>query len=182
MAEDGTIYERDQITKWLSSNNRSPVTNAAMGARLVAAQATRSLVESLLESEGVDDDAAAAWHAASARKKITGALPGGIDAAKVHLDRAAALVESTECDVLREALALRDQHKGVLTKAAAAGVTREVESILAGRTLRSPMTAWRPDLRDGAIIRLIDDVDELKRLFARPARQPKSRWPMGGPC
>ena len=168
MAEDGTIYERDQITKWLSSNNRSPVTNAAMGARLVAAQNTRSLVESLLESENVDDDAAAAWHAASARKKITGALPGGIDAAKVHLDRAAALESSTECDVLREALALRDQHKGVLTKAAAAGVTREVESILSGRT-RSPMTAWRPDLKAGAIIRLIDDRDELKRLFSRPA-------------
>ena len=169
MAEDGAIYERDQITKWLSSNNRSPVTNAAMGARLVAAQNTRSLVESLLESENVDDDAAAAWHAASARKKITGALPGGVDAAKVHLDRAAALVESsTECEVLREALALRDQHKGVLTKAAAAGVTREVESILSGRT-RSPMTAWRPDLRAGAIIRLIDDRDELKRLFGRPA-------------
>ena len=169
MAEDGAIYERDQITKWLSSNNRSPVTNAAMGARLVAAQNTRSLVESLLESENVDDDAAAAWHAASARKKITGALPGGIDAAKVHLDRAAALESSTECDVLREALALRDQHKGVLTKAAAAGVTREVESILSGRTLRSPMTAWRPDLKAGAIVRLIDDADELKRLFARPA-------------
>ena len=95
--------------------------------------------------------AAAAWHAASARKKISGALPGGIDAAKVHLDRAAALVESsTECDVLREALALRDQHKGVLTKAAAAGVTREVESILSGRT-RSPMTAWRPTLRPGQL-------------------------------
>ena len=169
MAEDGAIYERDQITKWLSSNNRSPVTNAAMGARLVAAQNTRSLVESLLESESVDDDAAAAWHSASARKKITGALPGGIDAAKVHLDRAAALESSTECDVLREALALRDQHKGVLTKAAAAGVTREVESILSGRTLRSPMTAWRPDLKAGAIVRLIDDADELKRLFARPA-------------
>ena len=168
MAEDGAIYERDQITKWLSSNNRSPVTNAAMGARLVAAQNTRSLVESLLESENVDDDAAAAWHSASARKKITGALPGGIDAAKVHLDRAAALESSTECDVLREALALRDQHKGVLTKAAAAGVTREVESILSGRT-RSPMTAWRPDLKAGAIIRLIDDRDELKRLFSRPA-------------
>ena len=168
MAEDGAIYERDQITKWLSSNNRSPVTNAAMGARLVAAQNTRSLVESLLESENVDDDAAAAWHAASARKKITGALPGGVDAAKVHLDRAAALESSTECDVLREALALRDQHKGVLTKAAAAGVTREVESILSGRT-RSPMTAWRPDLKAGSIIRLIDDRDELKRLFGRPA-------------
>ena len=56
MAEDGAIYERDQITKWLSSNNRSPVTNAAMGARLVAAQNSRSLVESLLESDGVDDD------------------------------------------------------------------------------------------------------------------------------
>ena len=169
MAEDGAIYERDQITKWLSSNNRSPVTNAAMGARLVAAQATRSLVESLLESENVDDDAAAAWHAASARKKISGALPGGIDAAKAHLDRAAALVESsTECDVLREALALRDQHKGVLTKAAAAGVTHEVESILSGRT-RSPMTAWRGDLGFRAVIRLIDDRDELKRLFGRPA-------------
>ena len=168
MAEDGAIYERDQITKWLSSNNRSPVTNAAMGGNLVAAQNTRSLVESLLESESVDDDAAAAWHSASARKKITGALPGGIDAAKVHLDRAAALESSTECDVLREALALRDQHKGVLTKAAAAGVTREVESILSGRT-RSPMTAWRPDLKAGTIIRLIDDRDELKRLFGRPA-------------
>ena len=168
MAEDGAIYERDQITKWLSSNKRSPVTNAAMGGNLVAAQNTRSLVESLLESESVDDDAAAAWHSASARKKITGALPGGIDAAKVHLDRAAALESSTECDVLREALALRDQHKGVLTKAAAAGVTREVESILSGRT-RSPMTAWRPDLKAGAIIRLIDDRDELKRLFGRPA-------------
>ena len=182
MAEDGAIYERDQITKWLSSNNRSPVTNAAMGTRLVAAQNTRSLVESLLESENVDDDAAAAWHSASARKKITGALPGGIDAAKVHLDRAAALESSTECDVLREALALRDQHKGVLTKAAAAGVTREVESILSGRT-RSPMTAWRPDLRAGAIIRLIDDRDELKRLFGRPAPGsqryigPRGPWP-----
>ena len=169
MAEDGTIYERDQITKWLSSNNRSPVTNAAMGTRLVAAQNTRSLVESLLESENVDDDAAAAWHAASARKKISGALPGGIDAAKVHLDRAAALDSSTECDVLREALALRDQHKGVLTKAAAAGVTREVESILLSGRTRSPMTAWRGDLGFRAVIRLIDDRDELKRLFGRPA-------------
>ena len=95
------IYERDQITKWLSSNNRSPVTNAAMGARLVAAQNTRSLVESLLESENVDARRRRGTRA-SARKKIAGALPGGIDAAKVHLDRAAALVESsTECDVLR---------------------------------------------------------------------------------
>ena len=50
-------------------------------------------------------------HAASARKKIAGALPGGIDAAKVHLDRAAALESSTECDVLREALALSAQRR-----------------------------------------------------------------------
>ena len=156
MAEDGAIYERDQITKWLSSNNRSPVTNAAMGARLVAAQNTRSLVESLLESENVDDDAAAAWHAASARKRSRVRCR----AASTRLRCTSTALRrwnprrSATCCGRRWRFAIST--KAFWTKAAAAGVTREVESILSGRT-RSPMTAWRPDLRAGAIIRLIDD-------------------------
>ena len=170
VAEDGKIYEYDAIKRWVRDNHRSPVTNSPMGHKLVVSRDARSIVEAIIESGAVDDEAAAAWHRASARQKITEALPGGIAGAAVHLERDLVLASPTEeGDALRVVLALKDEQKDVLQSAAAAGVGHEAEKVLLGRTTGA-MTNFRDDLKAlRAIVRVIDDKAELTRLCKRPA-------------
>jgi hypothetical protein len=170
VAEDGKIYEYDAIKRWVRDNHRSPVTNSPMGHKLVVSHDARSIVEAIIESGAVDDEAAAAWHRASARQKIMEALPGGIAGAAVHLERDLVLASPTEeGDALRVVLALKDEQKDVLQSAAAAGVGHEAEKVILGRTTGA-MTNFRDDLKPlRAIVRVIDDKAELTRLCKRPA-------------
>ena len=98
-------------------------------------------------------------------------LPGGLDAAKEHLDAAA---KSPEREMLLKAFKLREQVKKFGDEAAALGLGSEVERLLqykpTGSLAGRPMTEWRDDLVEGqSVIRVIDDVDELEHLCERLA-------------
>lgn len=56
MAEDGVIYERKCIERWLREKRTSPATNTPMGRALVPALAARQTVGSLVEDGLVDCD------------------------------------------------------------------------------------------------------------------------------
>ena len=89
VAEDGQVYERERIETWLQKKETSPFTRKPMGTQLVDSVASRSIVASAIENGLVDAEAASAWHLGSARLKVVEKLPGGLDAAKEHLDAAA---------------------------------------------------------------------------------------------
>ena len=61
MAEDGKIYERWAIAKWLLEHQRSPSTGLAMGAMLVGSSQVRNTLEHLVKSGAIKGDKATAW-------------------------------------------------------------------------------------------------------------------------
>jgi len=142
-----------------------------------------SLVASAIENGLVDADAATAWHIASARLKLVGELPGGLDSAKEHLAAAAPSPESEraeeapEREALLEAFALRDRMLALVKRGDRLGLGREFERLLTVdrpsgvvAAAGAPMTAWRGDLvPDQSMIRIINNVDEFRRLCERPA-------------
>ena len=89
IAEDGRVYERASIRRWLSSKSTSPMTNQKMGTRLVDCATTRSLILEAIDDGIVENEsAAAAWHLESAKAKSEGKLPGALSSVKDHLERA----------------------------------------------------------------------------------------------
>mmetsp|Transcript_8027 Transcript_8027/g.23988 ORF Transcript_8027/g.23988 Transcript_8027/m.23988 type:complete len:327 (-) Transcript_8027:16-996(-) len=80
VAEDGNIYERESIETWLAKKKKSPLTNEAMGTRLLDSATARKQIIAAIEGGSVDAEAAAAWHLGSARAMILGTLPGGTGA------------------------------------------------------------------------------------------------------
>ena len=61
MAEDGKIYERAAIARWLGDHQRSPSTGKAMGTKLIASPQVRNTLEHLVQSGVIDGDKAVAW-------------------------------------------------------------------------------------------------------------------------
>ena len=61
MAEDGKIYERAAIAKWIAEHQRSPSTGMAMGMKLVPSPQVRNTLEHLVQSGAIDGDKAVAW-------------------------------------------------------------------------------------------------------------------------
>ena len=130
LAEDGRIYERAAIERWLSKKAKSPLTNLPMGEHLAdASGTTRPLVLSAIENGVVDDDSAAAWHLGSAKAKIAGDLPGGLSSAKADFDRAGAFASTPEIELLRRAAAIKleteslaKETESLLNEGEAAGV------------------------------------------------------------
>lgn len=172
IAEDGQVYERERIEKWLQKKESSPITNKPMGTTLIDHVAGRSVVASAIESGLIDAEDASKWHLASARLKIVEKLPGGLDSAKAHLAKAAA---SPEREMLLKAFKLREQVSTFGDGAAELGLGSEVAQLLAYKPpgtiiTDAPMTEWRDDLEvDESVVRIIDDLDDLRRLCARPA-------------
>ena len=135
LAEDGRIYERAAIKRWISTKARSPITNAPMGAHLAEASATtRPLVLSAIENGVVEDESAAAWHLGSAKAKLAGDLPGELSSVKIDLDRAGALASTPETEFLRRACALKLETESLLKESAAAGAGDILATILGGGT------------------------------------------------
>ena len=129
LAEDGRIYERAAIKRWISTKARSPITNAPMGAHLAEASATtRPLVLSAIENGVVDDDSAAAWHLGSAKAKLAGDLPGELSSVKIDLDRAGAFASLPEIDLLRRAADVKIRATAV--KLEKESLKKETESLL----------------------------------------------------
>ena len=52
-AEDGHIYERSAIEEWLKQQQKSPMTNQPMGAKLLPAFQIRSMIETMVRSGAI---------------------------------------------------------------------------------------------------------------------------------
>jgi hypothetical protein len=61
LAEDGKVYEKDAIEAWLKEHQRSPVTNLAMGSKLVPATQIKNMIERMVKSGGLPEDKTAEW-------------------------------------------------------------------------------------------------------------------------
>ena len=61
MAEDGKVYERSAIEEWLKQQRKSPVTNLAMGTRLLPALQVKSMIRTMVASGALTGDKVDAW-------------------------------------------------------------------------------------------------------------------------
>lgn len=119
IAEDGHLYDREAITKWMATRSTSPKTNQQMGESLVASLSAKQTIADLLATNGVvDDDAAAAWHV---NKGIFLAKIKSFDDALVHLRRAVALGSQT-APLLIEGAEIRAKFAALLVRANAVDV------------------------------------------------------------
>ena len=192
VAEDGHMYERSAIEKWLRTKSTSPLTGAEIGKTLMDSTSTRTLIQSAIENGGVDDDAAATWHLESAKLIAAGEMPGAISSVKDHLELADARSSSPEITLSLKAVNLKLQQDALLKEGADAGAG-VVASVLGGEMTGfsvmpvafPPMPAWR-ELRVGkSVIRVIDDPAEAERLCKRKAPGADHRvfWnPSLAPC
>ena len=129
LAEDGRIYERAAIERWLSKKAKSPLTNAPMGKHLAdASGTTRPLVLSAIENGVVDDESAAAWHLGSAKAKLERELPGDLSSVKIDLDKAGAFASTPEIELLRRTAAVKI--RAAANKLEAESLAEETESLL----------------------------------------------------
>ena len=60
-AQDGRIYEKAAIQRWLSEHQRSPATGAPMGTALLPATQVRNTIERLVQSGLIEGDKAESW-------------------------------------------------------------------------------------------------------------------------
>ena len=61
IAEDGRVYERECIEKWLAQRKTSPATNEPMGAKLIGAVQVRSMVRAVAEWAGEKGEKVREW-------------------------------------------------------------------------------------------------------------------------
>lgn len=61
LAEDGKVYERSALKKWLREQNRSPSTNLPMGKKLVPATQIKNMIERMVKSDAVPEDMSVEW-------------------------------------------------------------------------------------------------------------------------
>ena len=60
-AEDGNVYERSAIEEWLKQQRKSPVTNLAMGTRLLPALQVKNMIRMMVASGALTGDKVDAW-------------------------------------------------------------------------------------------------------------------------
>ena len=60
-AEDGKVYERSAIEEWLKQQLKSPVTNLAMGTKLLPALQVKNMIRTMVTSGALTGDKADAW-------------------------------------------------------------------------------------------------------------------------
>ena len=60
-AEDGKVYERSAIEEWLKQQHKSPVTNLAMGTRLLPALQVKNMIRTMVTSGALTGDKVDAW-------------------------------------------------------------------------------------------------------------------------
>jgi len=61
-AEDGRIYERSAISRWLKDNQTSPITKSPMGSQLLESVQARNMIDTLVRGGCVDKEKSRAWH------------------------------------------------------------------------------------------------------------------------
>ena len=60
-AEDGNVYERSAIEEWLKKQLKSPVTNLAMGTKLLPALRVKNMIRAMVTSGALTGDKVDAW-------------------------------------------------------------------------------------------------------------------------
>jgi len=60
-AEDGNVYERSAIEEWLKQQHKSPVTNLAMGTKLLPALRVKNMIRAMVTSGTLTGDKVDAW-------------------------------------------------------------------------------------------------------------------------
>jgi len=60
-AEDGKVYERSAIEEWLKQQHKSPVTNLAMGVKLLPALQVKNMIRTMVTSGALTGDKVDAW-------------------------------------------------------------------------------------------------------------------------
>ena len=60
-AEDGKVYERSAIEEWLKQQRKSPVTNLAMGTKLLPALRVKNMIRTMVASGALTGDKVDAW-------------------------------------------------------------------------------------------------------------------------
>ncbi|KOO32291.1 sel1 domain protein repeat-containing protein [Chrysochromulina tobinii] len=60
-AEDGNVYERSAIEEWLEQQRKSPVTNLAMGTKLLPALRVKNMIRAMVTSGTLTGDKVDAW-------------------------------------------------------------------------------------------------------------------------
>jgi TPR repeat protein len=60
-AEDGKVYERSAIEEWLKQQHKSPVTNLAMGTKLLPALQVKNMIRTMVTSGALTGDKVDAW-------------------------------------------------------------------------------------------------------------------------
>ena len=60
-AEDGNVYERSAIEEWLKKQLKSPVTNLAMGTKLLPALRVKNMIRAMVASGALTGDKVDAW-------------------------------------------------------------------------------------------------------------------------
>jgi hypothetical protein len=179
VAEDGHIYERVDLERWLQTKKRSPVTNKPMGSRVVPAIFARQTIQELLESGAVDDSTAAKFFYTRAQNRATRSSAPGPDfeGAKEDLARAAGLRKGLDTDTEFHMNVIDWMVQGVELCSKAAKLREDTKRwmIEVGNAVRfaimSPlfqrMTEWQT-LSAGTRVRVIDDALELQQLCERP--------------
>ena len=61
IAEDGKVYERSAIEEWLKQQGKSPVTNLAMGTKLLPALQVKNMIRGMVASGALTGDKVDAW-------------------------------------------------------------------------------------------------------------------------
>ena len=61
LAEDGKVYERSAIETWLQNNQRSPLTNEAIGNRLTPATQIKNIIKLMVQSNALPEHKVKAW-------------------------------------------------------------------------------------------------------------------------
>jgi TPR repeat protein len=61
IAEDGKVYERSAIEEWLEQQHKSPVTNLAMGTKLLPALQVKNMIRVMVTSGALTGDKVDAW-------------------------------------------------------------------------------------------------------------------------
>ena len=61
MAEDGRVYERSAISKWLAEKKTSPHTNEEMGSKLIPALQVKNMIDRMVRTGAWTGDKCEAW-------------------------------------------------------------------------------------------------------------------------
>ena len=61
MAEDGRVYERSAIAKWLVEKKTSPLTNEEMGSKLIPALQVKNMIDRMVRTGAWTGDKCEAW-------------------------------------------------------------------------------------------------------------------------